>query len=176
MTHFEQEIREQPGILKRILQDEEIKQCARALKTKDIIMALTLARGSSDNAVTFFVYLAGQYLGLPVASLPPSLFSVYATKMQMDKALAIAVSQSGESSDVIKGLEALKSFGARTLAISNDGKSTLAQTAEHHIAQQAGREQAVAASNFNEPKKLAAFRTRHVYRKKSVSICVLLVM
>ncbi len=146
MTHFEQEIREQPAVLRRILQDEAVREVAEHLKSQDIKLILTLARGSSDNAVTFFVYLAGQYLGLPVASLPPSLFSVYASKMNLENALVVGVSQSGESSDVVKGLETLSNLGAKSLAISNQAESSLAKTASYHLEQHAGHEQAVAAS------------------------------
>jgi glucosamine--fructose-6-phosphate aminotransferase (isomerizing) len=96
--------------------------------------------------VTFFVYLAGQYLGLPVASLPPSLFTVYASKIQLEDALVIGVSQSGESSDVIEGLRVLRTAGATTLAISNQPGSSLEQAAEFSLQQQAGIEQAVAAT------------------------------
>ncbi|MCA9837475.1 MAG: SIS domain-containing protein [Trueperaceae bacterium] len=146
MTHFEQEIREQPAVLRHILQDAAIKEVAEKLKTEDISLILTLARGSSDNAVTFFVYLAGQYLGLPVASLPPSLFSVYASTMKLGSALVVGVSQSGESSDVVKGLELLTGAGAKSLAISNNAQSSLAKIASYHLEQNAGHEQAVAAS------------------------------
>lgn len=146
MTHFEKEIREQPQVISAILQDEHVGQVSKQIKNQDINLILTLARGSSDNAVTFFTYLAGLYLGLAVASLPPSLFSVYASKMRLDNALAIGVSQSGESSDVVKGLEALKLAGATTLAISNQAQSRLAKVAEHYLQQHAAQEQAVAAS------------------------------
>ena len=95
MTHFEREIREQPEVLKRILNDASIAASAEALRGRDIRLIVTLARGSSDNAVTFFGYLAGRYLGLPVASLPPSLFTLYGTKLRLENALAVGVSQSG---------------------------------------------------------------------------------
>lgn len=162
MTHFEQEIREQPGILRHILADEAVTEVAKALATQDIRLILTLARGSSDNAVTFFVYLAGQYLGIPVASLPPSLFSVYASNMNLQNALAIGVSQSGESSDVVKGLESLRTVGASTLAISNHAQSSLAKAAHYHLEQQAGHEQAVAASKtFSSQMMLLASLVAH---------------
>ena len=146
MTHFEKEILEQPAVLAKVLADKNLISVAQEIAQKDIQIILTLARGSSDNAVTFFSYLAGQYLGIPVASLPPSLFSVYSSKMRLDNALVIGVSQSGESSDVVEGLRSLEATGASTLAISNKRGSSLEKVADFAIYQQAGQELAVAAS------------------------------
>jgi glutamine---fructose-6-phosphate transaminase (isomerizing) len=146
MTHFEQEIREQPEVLARILKDEAVSEAAERLRDQDPRLVLTLARGSSDNAVTFFGYLAGRYLGLPLASLPPSLLTVYGSSMKAGGTLAVGVSQSGESSDVVEGLGALKAAGALTVAVSNDPKSALAELADLSLDQGAGPESAVAAS------------------------------
>jgi len=146
MTNFEKEILEQPEVLKKVLNDANLDQVAQELAKKDIQIILTLARGSSDNAVTFFSYLAGQYLGIPVASLPPSLFSVYSSKIKIANALVIGVSQSGESSDVVASLKSIENMGATTLAISNKDNSSLAKVADYAINQQAGQELAVAAS------------------------------
>ncbi len=146
MTHFEEELRAQPDILERLLHDPALTEVASYLRERDIRLIVSLARGSSDNAVTFFGYLAGQRLGLPVASLPPSLLTVYAAKLKLEHTLAVAVSQSGESSDVVAGLKALQEAGALTLAVSNQPGSTLARVADFSLAQRAGDEQAVAAS------------------------------
>jgi len=146
MTNFEKEILEQPQVLEKVINDANLNHVAQELAKKDIQIILTLARGSSDNAVTFFSYLAGQYLGIPVASLPPSLFSVYSSKMRIDNALVIGVSQSGESSDVVASLESIENSGATTLTISNKDNSSLAKVADYAINQQAGQELAVAAS------------------------------
>lgn len=146
MSHFGDEIREQPEVLARILGDEAAQETADALRNRPITLILTLARGSSDNAVTFFIYLVGRALGLPVASVPPSLLTVYASKMKLERALAIGVSQSGESSDVVEGLRALSEVGATTLAVTNSDDSSLGEVADFCLFQGAGRERAVAAS------------------------------
>ncbi len=146
MTHFEQEIREQPEVLARILADPAVPALAAELRGRDVPLIATLARGSSDNAVTFFAYLAGITLGLPVASMPPSLLTLYGSRPRLSGALGIGVSQSGESVDVVEGMAALKQAGALTLAITNDADSRLAAGADHALAQHAGRERAVAAS------------------------------
>ena len=145
-THFEREIREQPEVLARLLEDAGVQEVAQTLRDRDPKLIVTLARGSSDHAVTFFSYLAGRTLGLPVASLPPSLLSVYAARLHAESTLAIGVSQSGESSDVVEGLGALRRAGALTVALSNDPESSLVRAADYALLQGAGPEQAVAAS------------------------------
>ena len=145
MSHFEKEIGEQPEVLARLL-EQNTQEVVDALRNLPVRLVLSLARGSSDNAVTFFTYLAGQYLGLPVASVPPSLITVYASKMTLTDALAVGVSQSGESSDVVEGLRALSTAGATTLAVTNAEGSALEATADFCLSQEAGKESAVAAS------------------------------
>ncbi len=55
MTHFEREIREQPGVLAWLLQDPTVRDVAEELRTRAPCLITTLARGSSDNAVTFLL-------------------------------------------------------------------------------------------------------------------------
>ena len=145
-TQFEREIREQPEVLARLLEDPTVQEVAETLRKRAPKLIVTLARGSSDHAVTFLDYLAGQTLGLPVASLPPSLLSVYAARMHAEGTLAVGVSQSGESSDVVEGLTTLRRAGALTVALSNDPESSLVHAADYGLLQGAGLEQAVAAS------------------------------
>ncbi|MEX2536827.1 MAG: SIS domain-containing protein [Trueperaceae bacterium] len=162
MSHLEKEIFEQPAVLQRLLESDEPKRVAGVLQQANCPFIVTLARGSSDNAVTFFAYLAGRYLGLPVASLPPSLLTIYGSSMKVDKALAIAVSQSGRSEDVRLSLEALEIAGALSVAITNDAGSPLAATADHHLSQHAGEEQAVAATKtFTSQMLLLALLVAH---------------
>lgn len=143
---FEREIFEQPDVLERLVTSNEPERVADRLRQADPPLVVTLARGSSDNAVTFFTYLAGRYLGLPVASIPPSLLTLYDSRMRVGGAVAVAVSQSGRSEDVRLSLESLEAAGTLSVAITNDASSPLAKTADHHLDQQAGEEGAVAAT------------------------------
>lgn len=146
MSHFTREIAEQPGVMRAILADASVEAFAARLRQHQVPLVATLARGSSDNAVTFFTYLVGRSLGLPLASLPPSLVTLYRAPLAVAGALGIGVSQSGESSDVVEGLRALKGAGAFTVAVSNVPGSSLESTADHALAQHAGEELAVAAT------------------------------
>lgn len=145
VTHFEREIREQPEVIRRILADPAPARVGTALRADPPRTILAFARGSSDNAVTFFAYLAGLALGVPVASVPPSLVTLYGAVLRPPAALAVGVSQSGESRDVLEALRTVAA-GARTLAITNRPGSALAESADWALSQQAGEERAVAAS------------------------------
>jgi glucosamine--fructose-6-phosphate aminotransferase (isomerizing) len=108
--------------------------------------AFTIARGSSDHAASFANYLLSTQLGMITASLPPSIISIYETKLNAKHALAIAISQSGASPDICETLQAAREAGAITVAIVNNVNSQLANIAEYVLPMVAGEELAVAAT------------------------------
>ena len=109
-------------------------------------LVVTCARGSSDSAATYANYLIELTLGIVVASVGPSVSSIYGARLDMRDALFIAISQSGRSPDLLALAEAARHDGALTVAIVNDETSPLAATAEVVLGVQAGREQSVAAT------------------------------
>jgi glucosamine--fructose-6-phosphate aminotransferase (isomerizing) len=104
------------------------------------------ARGSSDHAATYGKYLIERTLGLPVASLGPSLASVYGGKLDLSGALFIAVSQSGHSPDALRLTEAAKRGGALVVGFVNDEASPLAGLVDVLVPLRAGLEKSVAAT------------------------------
>jgi glucosamine--fructose-6-phosphate aminotransferase (isomerizing) len=146
VSRFEHEIREQPEVLQRVLEDPAPAEVGAALRDRPPTVGLSFARGSSDNAVGFFAYLAGMRLGLPVASVPPSLVTIHRAPLRGEGTLAVGVSQSGESQDVVEALRAMAAAGARTLAVSNAPGSSLEAVATWSLRQRAGEERAIAAS------------------------------
>jgi glucosamine--fructose-6-phosphate aminotransferase (isomerizing) len=109
-------------------------------------MAATVARGSSDHAADYAGYLFGLRLGLATASIAPSLSSVYGRALRLDGAFVLAISQSGESPDLVAATESARAGGALTLALVNQAASPLAQAADAAIEIGAGAERAVAAT------------------------------
>ncbi len=146
MTHFEREIFDQPRILAGLLRSDGIREAANALKARDVRFVSTVARGSSGNAATFFAYLVSSVLGLPTGTVVPSLHSVHGVTPRASGGLAVGVSQSGRSEDVLLALKAYREGGAATLAVSNNPQSPLAAASDWHLAQGAGEELAVAAT------------------------------
>lgn len=146
VTDFEREIREQPEVLRRLLDASQPAEVGRALRRNAPRVVLTIARGSSDNAVTFFAYLVGLTLGVPVASVPPSLVTLHETPFQADGSLVVGVSQSGESQDVVAAVERLVQRGAQSVAVHNAPGSSLERVCDLAIDMKAGEERSVAAS------------------------------
>lgn len=107
---------------------------------------LTCARGSSDHAATYAKYLIETRLGLPVSSASPSVSSVYRAAPAVAGALALAISQSGGSPDLVATVEALRRGGATALALVNAPASPLAAAADLELPLRAGPERSVAAT------------------------------
>lgn len=70
---------------------------AEQLRQSPPVSAVTVARGSSDHAASYFAYLCMKQNGIPVASLPPSLTTLAKAPWRTNGHLVIAVSQSGQS-------------------------------------------------------------------------------
>ncbi len=143
-----EEIAEQPGVLERTIAAETDKytRLGSFLRKKDIDFVVIVARGSSDNASLFGRYLIEITAGIPVSLAAPSVYTLYNAKLNLQRALVIGVSQSGEGADINMVLESAKGSGAYTLAITNESGSTMANLADEALLIHAGRERSVAAT------------------------------
>jgi len=107
---------------------------------------VTCARGSSDHAATFAKYLIETRAGVLTASAGPSIASLYGVSPDLDQMLAIAISQSGRSPDILATAEAAKQSGARLVTLVNDTSSPLGELADLMVPLHAGAERSVAAT------------------------------
>jgi len=149
MSHLYDEIHEQPEVIARLISEESnsIARIVDELRQRPIRYILIAARGTSDNAAVYGKYLFASVLRLPVALAAPSLYTIYHTPPRTgEDALVIAISQSGESPDILAVVDEARQQGATTLAITNEPGSPLAQSTEFAIACHAGTEISVAAS------------------------------
>jgi glucosamine--fructose-6-phosphate aminotransferase (isomerizing) len=142
------EINEQPERIKSLFatQRKVVEKIAAGIRKRDIQYVFLAARGTSDNAGRYANYLLGAQNGLPLALATPSLFTYYKQPPKLKNALVVGISQSGKSPDIVSVLNEGRKQGCATLAITNEPKSPLAQSAEHVIDIQAGAEKAVAAT------------------------------
>lgn len=109
-------------------------------------LVLSLARGSSAHAACYMNYLLGLRCGLPAYGLPMSLLSLQGAQLQVQGALAVAISQSGQSPDLRLSLQQCATAGATTVALVNELESPLAAAASWPISLHAGPELCVAAT------------------------------
>lgn len=147
-TYLEREILEQPDVIRHLLSSEtdNVRRIADAIRQRSPQFAMFVARGSSDNAARYGQYLFGVTSRLPVALATPSLYTLYGAPPRLRDALVLAISQSGQSPDIVSVVEEGRRQSANTVAITNDLRSPLAAAAEHTIDLHTGKEQSVAAT------------------------------
>jgi len=107
---------------------------------------VTIARGSSDHAASYFSYLSALRGGRLVTSLCMSLVTLYEAPIPAKGLLAVAISQSGRSPDVCEPMQRFGEAGATTVALVNDASSPLANVAQWTLPLHAGAERSVAAT------------------------------
>ncbi len=123
-----------------------LERLAERLRTRPPAFAMTVARGSSNHAAGYARYLFETALGLVTASAAPSVVTCYGAELRVADALVLAVSQSGESPDLLATLEAARRGGAQTVALVNAEASPLARAAEHVLPLMAWPETGIAAT------------------------------
>jgi glucosamine--fructose-6-phosphate aminotransferase (isomerizing) len=142
------ETAEAPAAVARLVIENEprCRELVERLRAKPPRFAVTCARGSSDSAATYAKYLLEIRLGLVVASVGPSISSIYNARPAMGSALFLAISQSGRSPDLLALAESARKDGALTVALVNDEASPLAELCEVVLPLHAGAEKSVAAT------------------------------
>lgn len=119
---------------------------AARLRVRPPTGAVTVARGSSDHAASYFAYLVMSRYGRLVTSLPMSLVTLYGAPLATAGTLALSISQSGRSPDLIEPIRVFREGGGTTVALVNDAASPLAAAAEWALPLHAGAEKSVAAT------------------------------
>ena len=147
-TKMRREIDEIPVAVDRLLTKgaADVALVADAVRGLDPAFAMTIARGSSDHVCTYLKYVSEIMLGVPVASVGPSVGSIYDSTLKLKKALSLAVSQSGQSPDIVAMAHNARRDGALTVALTNDATSPLAKASAHTLDIHAGPELSVAAT------------------------------
>jgi glucosamine--fructose-6-phosphate aminotransferase (isomerizing) len=162
------EIRQQPEALERTLRHQtgHATRFRAFLERRRPRLVVIVARGTSDNAAQFGRYLIEIMTGIPVSLAAPSVHSLYGARLDYKDALAVGISQSGESTDISAVLEQARRSGAMTVGITNEPESTLAKMAEHVFLVKAGREKSVAATKTYTGQLLSLYLLAHALGAK----------
>ena len=142
-AQFLAEIGEQPAALRRLL--EHGAEYAR-VATAGRGLVRIVGHGSSDNAASYGVYAFGLLPGLTAMRDSISLTVYYGAELDMTGSTVLALSQSGQTPDVLEYVVRARRAGAFTVAVTNEPVSELAREAEAVLPLAAGPEQAVAAT------------------------------
>lgn len=162
-----QETLEIPAAAERLLSQghDRITRAADALRAHDPRFFTSIARGSSDHVASYFKYASELMSGVPVASVGPSVASVYHRPLSLNGGASLAISQSGKSPDIIEMTRASKAGGALTLALINTEDAPLAQVCDHPLNLLAGPENSVAATKSFVNSAIAALLLLAHWRK-----------
>lgn len=141
------EIRAQPDVWRAALERRDaIAGTAAQLAAAPPTLVRVAGHGTSDHAAIYASYLLRLLCGWTVVRDSISLPLYYGLPAAKPGELAIGISQSGETPDVVEWLRAAKAGGATTLAVTNGERSALADAADHLLPVGAGAEQSIAAT------------------------------
>jgi len=150
------EIYEQPKCLTRTL--ESIDSSLERRIGHKLRMVYLTGSGTSYHACLAVNYVISRIASLSSSTIPASEFAAWTGKIKPPLGTClIAVSQSGESRDVIQAAKSAVRSGMRTFAVTNAKKSRLARVVDLPIVAQAGPEKAVTATKSFTATLLAAY-------------------
>ena len=145
-TYMRSEIIEQPAALRATIDALLPRTAEIAELGKRTRQVLFFARGTSDNAAVYGSYLI-QTAGGRLASLgAPSVATAYGSRIDLSGVLAVGLSQSGRTQEIVETLQWARDCGARIAAITNGAGSPVAEMADVALVTQAGAERAVPAT------------------------------
>jgi glucosamine--fructose-6-phosphate aminotransferase (isomerizing) len=147
-TQMRREVLEIPIAVERLLQygADDICRAAGAMRDRAPNYMVSVARGSSDHVATYLKYASELLMGTPIASIGPSVASIYGRKLNLAGSVCLSVSQSGKSPDIVEMARMARSGGALSIAMTNNPDSPLAEVADHTLDLHAGPEISVAAT------------------------------
>lgn len=147
-TLMRQEIGEIPDAIGRLIDAAPamIEPAAIEIRRTRPKLIATIARGSSDHCATYLKYAFEIAAGIPVASLGPSVASIYGSRLRLSECASISISQSGMSPDIVEATRAAREGGAVVMSITNTAHSPLAAVSDHTFDISAGPEKSVAAT------------------------------
>ena len=143
-AHFTlKEISEQPDTILRAENNEQVQQFVDNIKkSKNLYIT---GSGTSYNAAEIAKYLISKFAKIKINTVISSEFPFSPDDIEQDSTL-IAVSQSGESADVLEAVRIAKKSNTSILSIVNHLNSSLSQESSLSIGLNCGPEIGVAAT------------------------------
>jgi glucosamine--fructose-6-phosphate aminotransferase (isomerizing) len=146
--HMLREILEEPTALRETLVSigGSCKKIASELASEKIGLIYFSGSGTSYHAALASQYLMSSSSAMPTNSIPASEFDAWVRAPPSTENILIAISQSGESMDVLSAVKTAKKRGIRSVAITNAPSSPLARASDFAVSTKAGPEKAVTAT------------------------------
>ena len=138
------EMAEQPAGLRRLMaRRDALRAVVTAALPRHLRGVAFVGRGSSANAALFGRTLAELATGRPALLVSPSAGRLYDVRTDYRGYVAVGLSQSGRTPEVVATLDQLHRSGALTLAVTSDADSPLARAADVLLDLGVGEERAV---------------------------------
>ncbi len=167
------EIYEEPCVLEETLKESKhsIKVVANEVALRFSDLLYVIGSGTSYHAGLSFQYAVSKLMGFYPTVIPASEFISWLPE-QIKQAVLIAISQSGESIDVIRAVRASLSKGIYVVGVTNNSQSTLANIAHTVLLTHAGEERALAATKTYSAQLfvLSMLATELAYISKTIDI------
>jgi glutamine---fructose-6-phosphate transaminase (isomerizing) len=159
--HFlAKEVAEQPRIVAALAETHPPHAAALAAAIRAARGVQLIGCGTAGYAALTGQYLLSRIAAMPVIAASGSE-SKYLEHFLDDRSLVIALSQSGETADLIEAVLRAKRRGARVAALVNMPGSTLTRLADLAIPLQAGPEQCVLSTKAYAAKVATLLLTAH---------------
>src|SRR5665647_62874 len=142
LTIMAQEVAEQPAAIAATMEALRPLRAQIARLASGRQQILLVARGSSDNAAIYGRYLLEVHAGRTASLAAPSVATHYRSQLDLTGALVVAISQSGQTEEIVATQEWARQCGAVTIAVTNVEGSPLAQAADLAMVTAAGPERA----------------------------------
>jgi glucosamine--fructose-6-phosphate aminotransferase (isomerizing) len=146
--HMVREIHEQPKAVQTTLTEgsREIKGLVEEIRSKKYEMIYITGSGTSYHAGLAAQYAFFTLTKLVTSLIPASEFPVWIPSAVKRRALLIAISQSGESIDILAAVKAALEKNMDVLAVTNTPRSSLTKLSRYTLLTRAGGELAVTAT------------------------------
>src|SRR5580658_6344293 len=150
------ELAEQPAVLGELAgRHAEYRDRVLAVLPAALAGTVLLARGSSDNVAVYGRYLIEMASRRPAGLAAPSLRTRYRADVDYSGYLAVALSQSGATPEVVETAASMRRAGAVVIAITNEAGSALTEVCDLTLLTEAGPELAVPATKTVTAQMLA---------------------
>lgn len=141
------EIAEQPEVMLKTLKAVEAMAAELSeVKASKPSKVLFIARGTSDNVAGYGLSLIPVVAGIEAYSISPSLLNSYKVTLDLKDTLVFAISQSGETTEIVQAAQKARGFGATVIGITNNPRSGLEKSSDLCLVTPAGKEIAVPAT------------------------------
>ena len=146
--HMIKEIFEEPSVVKRTIEEEldRTRKIAQEIRSSSFDMIYITGSGTSYHAGLASQYALSNLTNLMTSIIPASEFQSWIPTKVPRRVLLMAISQSGESSDVLEAAEAALDRGMSLLAVTNTPGSRLAEISHYHLLPRSGKELAIPAT------------------------------